>query len=404
MKFGFPKEPPGIHPSTAALTRILAYKKVRNPANEAYYSEAMLLGVGGGLDTGYVLYQFQHLTNPIIVLGFRNLWNQTLTFLEQTAQRLNLEVAFKTFTDESEAEKALQYTLKKDDPAIVWVDKASLPYHSLPSGLQGMNTHQVTVYGRDGRLWRLYIDDLSIAPIEIREKIVTAARKKLPEKNFLMMVYKKAGALSKQDLETAIREGIYECALQLTRPIQTIGISNLDIWARKLTDRHDHMGWPQIFKDPKGLFRILCTVYEDIKLNGTEGFALRKLYSNFLHEAAGIVSNPALNGLASHYLQLANHWSNLAENALPSNIPVFDRVKKLMNKKYQAFRKNDYETHQKTYKDLETLAEKIEMTFPLNKHETYLLFERLSSQVKLIAELELSAARRMLAISRSNIR
>jgi hypothetical protein len=58
-----------------------------------------------------------------------------------------------------------------------------------------------------------------------------------------------------------------------------------------------------------------------IKLNGSEGFALRKMYSDFLHEGANVLSNSDLNAAAGQYLQLSNQWSNLAENALPSKIP-----------------------------------------------------------------------------------
>ncbi len=77
-------------------------------------------------------------------------------------------------------------------------------------------------------------------------------------------------------------------------------------------------GWPQVFQEQPSLYPVLRTVYEFIKLNSSDGFALRKIYADFLQEAAGILSNYALNAVAGQYLQLANHWSNLADNALPS--------------------------------------------------------------------------------------
>lgn len=395
MKFDFPAGPPGIHPPTAALSRLLKQKGVINPTDDQPYSEAMLLGVGGGLDTGFILYQFKHLPNPIVFLGFRNQWNQTHAFIETLANRLNLGVHFNEYDNQSTAEKALQKTIKSGKPAIVWVDKASLPYRQLPESLTGYIIHQVTVYARDGRLWRLYIDDLSSEPIEIREKIFTAARANLHQNHFLMMTFDQASDLNKRDLRKAIINGIQDCATQLTRPIQTIGISNLNTWADKLVDHQTSLGWLHVFKNQRGLFPTLCTLYESIKLNGTEGFALRKLYSEFLHQSAGILSNPALNAVAGQYLQLANHWSNLAENTLPSKTPVFDRAKKLLNKKSDAYRLNDFETHQSTHEKLKALTNKIEKAFPLDAIEISQLFDRLSSQIKLIAELEMSAARRL---------
>lgn len=400
MKFAFPAGPPGFHPPTAALTRLLNQKGILNPADEQPYSEAILLGLGGGLDTGYILYQFKHLPNPILVLGFRNQWNQTHAFIENLAERLKLGVEFHEFADQNTAEKVLQINIKSGRPVLVWVDKASLPYRHLSESLKGYIKHQVTVYGRDGRLWRLYIDDLSTGPVEIREKTFTDARAILLENNYLMMTLNETPTLNIQDLRSAIINSIQACAVHLTRPIKTIGISNLNTWADKLNNRQTHLGWPQVFKDKKGLFPTLCTLYESIKLNGTEGFALRKLYSDFLHESAGILSNPAFNAVAGQYLQLSNHWSSLAENALPSKVPVFDRVKKLLNKKSEAYRLNDLEKHQTIHKQFKSLAEAIDADFPLDSYEISQLFERLSSQVNLIAELEMSAARRLRDLTR----
>jgi hypothetical protein len=400
MKIDFPEGPPGIHPSTAALANILKFKKIVNPYNEEPYSEAFLLGIGGGLDAGYILFQFPHLPNPMLLLGFRNRWNHTRAFLETLSERLNLSVKFQEFESEKSAQDALQKTLKRDKLAIVWVDKAHLPYHELPDSLKGYINHQVAVYARDGRLWRLYLDDLSSQPLEIREKAFTAARANLTQNNFLMMVYEGTRDLNVQELRGVITQGIRDCATQLTRPLKTIGISALETWAEKLTDRHDRLGWLQVFQNQQGLLPVLRMVYESIKLNGTGGFALRKTYADFLHEAAGILSNPALNAVAGQYLQLANHWSILADNALPSSIPDFDRIKNLLNKKYEAYRKHDLKSHQKTVHDLNTLEAKIISDFPLDDHQTAQLFEKMSNQVKLISELEMSAALRLRDITR----
>ena len=400
MQIEFPEGPPGIHPPTAALTKILEFKGVVNPITEEPFSEAMLLGIGGGLDAGYILFQFSHLPNPMLVLGFRNQWNNTQAFLEYLTDSLRLGVDFLEFDDRNAAQEGLQNVIKEEKLAIVWVDKAHLPHHQLPESLKGYINHQVAVYARDGRLWRLYLDDLTTQPVEIREKMFTEARANLSHSNFLMMVYESAGDINAQELREAIIEGLRTCAIRLTRPMKTIGISNLETWAEKLTDRHDREGWPQIFRDQEGLFPVLSTVYESIKLNGTGGFALRKLYADFLHEAAGLLSNPALNAVAGQYLQLANHWSSLAENALPSKKPAFDRYKSLLNKKYKAYHDHDLETYKKTINDLQGLKTKIVAEFPMDGFETNQLFNRLSSQVKLIAELEMSAAYRLRDVTR----
>lgn len=400
MEISFPEGPPGVHPPTSALARILAFKHVTNPVDEKPFSEALLLGVGGGLDTGYILFQFNHLPSPMLVLGFRNQWNNTRAFTENIVLRLNLAVEFEEFDNQSGAQIRLQEVLKQDRVALVWVDKAHLPYHEMPENLRGYINHQVAVYARDGRLWRLYLDDLSSKPIEVREKIFTAARANLRMNNFLMLIFKKARELNPQQVRHAILEGIRDCVIQLTQPFQTAGISNLTYWAEKLTNHHDRMGWPQVFRDQNGLYPALVTLYESIKLNGTEGFALRKLYSDFLNEAARLLDNPAFNAVAGQYLQLSNHWSNLAENALPSRIQVFDQVKKRLNQKYAAYREYDLQAYKKAINDLNGLNTSIMADFPLDDHETNQLYERLAGQIMLIAELEKSAALRLRDLTR----
>lgn len=401
MKLEFPEGNPGIHPPIAALKKILQANNVHNPLSGEPYTEAMLLGLGGGLDIGCILFQFKHLPHPMLVLGFRNHWNQPRAFLENVSDRLGANVNFFEYDDPGEAQDALQTALKQGKTPIVWVDKSSLPYHELPDSLKGLNNHQVAVVSRDARLWRLYLDDLSKSPIEIREKDFTSARANLGQNNFLMMVFNQAPELNTRELRESVIQGIRECTAQLTNPMRTSGISVLETWSVNLVNRSNQQGWSQIFPNHKGLFPVLKTLYESIKLNGTEGFALRKLYSDFLHETASYMGNPGLNAVAGQYLQLSNHWSSLAESALPSKVPEFDKVKSLLNQKYAAYRNNDFISYQQSLADLALLEASIGADCPLDSGETKQLFDRLSGQIKLIAELELSAALRLRDESRT---
>jgi len=395
MKFEFPDSPSGIHPPTAALTRILRHKEIRNPLTRKPYSEAFLLGLGGGLGTGYILFPFKHLPHPMLRLGFRNQWNNPKAFLKQLTDRLNLKAQFDVFETGITAQKALQDTLAQNNPAIVWVDKALLPYHGIPESMEGFINYQVAVHARDGRLWRLYLDDLSSRSFEIREKVFTSARANLHQNKFLMMTLKSAQDLSARELRKAIIQSIEGCTRQLTQPLKTIGISTLETWAEDLADHQNHNGWSQVLDDQEDLFSVLKSIYVSIKLDGTEGFALRKLYSDFLHEAAGYLNNPKLNAVAGQYLQLSTHWSNLADNALPSWVPDFDRFKILLTEKFKAYKISNLDGCRKTQNRLKKQQSKILRDFPLDRTKISQLFERLSSQIKLISELELSAAQNL---------
>ena len=244
MNIEFPESPSGIHPPTAALQKILHIKNIQNPVTGEPYSEAMLLGIGGGLDTGYILYQFSTLPHPMLVLGFRNRWNNTRVFVENIAARLSLDVQGFEFTERVAAQEALQVAIKEGNPALVWVDKACLPYRELPAADRGYHNYQVAVHARDGRLWRLLVDDLSKSLIEIREKDLTTARACLSQNNFPMMVVKGGREIQTDDLREGILEGIRECSSQLNHPVKTLGVSCLGYWAEKLTHQGDPQGWP----------------------------------------------------------------------------------------------------------------------------------------------------------------
>ena len=232
MNIEFPEGPSGIHPPTAALQKILHIKNIQNPVTGEPFSEALLLGIGGGLDTGYILYQFSYLPHPTLVLGFRNQWNNTRTFVGNITTRLSIDVRWQEFSGRTEAQKALQTALQNGNPSLVWVDKASLPYREFPKSDQGYHNYQVAVHARDGRLWRLYVDDLSTKLLEVREKDLTSARASLPQNNFRMMTVKGSPGIQTQELRVAILEGIRECSAQLNHPLKNIGVSSLDYWRK----------------------------------------------------------------------------------------------------------------------------------------------------------------------------
>ena len=395
MNIEFQEGYSGIHPPTAALQKILQIKNIQNPVTGEPFSEALLLGIGGGLDIGYILYQFSYLPHPMLILGFRNQWNNTRAFIENLTTRLSLDVLWQDFSEQKAAQEALQESIKNGNPTLVWVDKASLPYREMEKSYKGQFNHQVVVYARDGRLWQMYVDDLSTQLIKIREKDLTAARATLPQNNFLMMAVNGSQGFQTQELREAILEGIRECSSQLNNPMKTVGVSSLDYWAEKFSHQNDTQGWPSVFQDPRDLFFALRTMYTTIKLDGSEGYALRRLYSDFLHECAGYLGNPGLNAVAGQYLQLSNHWASLAESALSSQVPVFEQLKFLLRKQAKSYRESNLSDYHKTQKELLALEKGILKDFPLDHRDITELLSRLATQVKLISELERSAALRL---------
>ena len=78
-------------PETAALTRVLADRGVTSPLTGRPLSEAMVLGIGGGLGAGYILWEFKHHDGPVPTLGFRNQWQYPSAWTAKTLGRLGIE-------------------------------------------------------------------------------------------------------------------------------------------------------------------------------------------------------------------------------------------------------------------------------------------------------------------------
>jgi len=65
----------GKHPETATMKNTLAALGVKAPHTGKPFTEKMLLGIGGGLGMGYILWEFKKHDSAILVMAFQNKWN-----------------------------------------------------------------------------------------------------------------------------------------------------------------------------------------------------------------------------------------------------------------------------------------------------------------------------------------
>lgn len=80
----------GVHPETAAIANVAANLGVTAAHTGAPLSEAMVLGAGGGLGAGYILWEFQAHHARVLTLGFRNSWQYPDRWAAKTIERLGL--------------------------------------------------------------------------------------------------------------------------------------------------------------------------------------------------------------------------------------------------------------------------------------------------------------------------
>lgn len=376
----------GCHNVTAALSNVLAAKGVKSPHDDKPFSEHMLLGIGGGLGAGYILWEFKQHESATIVLGFRNRWNYNVDFLTNLCNRIGINPTIHETSGKKTAADYLQTVLDSGEPCLAWVDKAHLPYQHLPEALKGYNSHTVGIHGqKDGQI---VVDDLAAGPFMVLPEDFAAARGRIPsDKNRLMLV----DTPSRIDLKAAVSAGIQDCLEHLGRDSESFSLPVYKKWAKLITDRRNKKGWHVVFKERKGLYSTLRSIYEGIEHDSTEGYALREMYADFLEDASKILDNPALMRAAAQYHHAARAWDNLAEAALPDGVAALKQTKDLMTRRYEQYWHRDLDGVRETSADLEIMQANYDPAFPMNDEQVDSLFNNLQDKLMLVYDAEVEA-------------
>jgi hypothetical protein len=384
----------GIHPETAALTNILAAKQIAAPHTGKPFSEAMIFGISGGLGMGYILWEFQEHRMQhnikVLVLAFQNTWQYPVKYYEAVCQRLGLKFSIPETGNKKVASQTLHDALARSTPVVAWVDGASMPYLQLPEAMKGHFGHFVAVCGTEGD--DVLIDDLAAQPFNVPADVFAEARARIGSyKNRLLVV---EGAAANINLEAALTQGIDFCVEHLSSDSDSFSLPAIRKWARLMTDQKNKKGWPVLFKDRRGLYSTLTSLFEAIELQGAPG-GLRGMYSDFLLEAANVVNNLRLKEPAEHYAALAKHWHALAEEALPDTVPQFKRAKQLLRERQTVLRQGGeaWRTTQPLTEALRVIRSECNLNFPLNDQETSALFSTLQIRLQAIYLAEVEAVK-----------
>lgn len=383
----------GCHPETAALANTLAASGVRSPHTGQPYSEAMLLGLGGGLGAGYILWEFNEHKVKILVVAWSANWQYPRRFMRTAWQRLNVGAAERETGSRATALKALQAALDAGTPPVAWVDRAHLPYLQLPEQLKGHLGHLVAVAGvePDGTV---LVDDLATAPFRVPAAAFAEARARITSyKNRLLIP--QPGDTAAVDLPAAIRAGLSDCATNLEAKSDSFSLPAIAKWAKMVTDKKNKKGWPNLFPTPKGLYALLKSVFEGVELADNGGGALRGLYADFLDEAAPLVERPALAEVAGRYRALAAQWSALAEAALPDRVPGFKETKAVLRRKHTRLLAAGSAAEAEVWpltRQLEALYGQLNPAFPLDAAEIAALWAELGERLHALYAAEREAA------------
>jgi hypothetical protein len=313
----------GLHPETASLASVLADAGLASPIDDRPYSEAMVLGLGGGLGAGYILWEFAHHDRRVVTLGFRIDWQYPARWTERTAARFGVGLAVDRTTSATVATGAMDAALAAGRRPIVWVDRMEMGTWPMPDVWSGVWGYPVVVIGRaDDDPDLVLIDERGEAPMRVSVGRLATARGRIGSYKHMQFAIDGVAALTSDGLRAAVREAIIECADHLSKPSDSFSLPAWAKWARMLTDRKNKKGWAQVFADGGGLFGALLTVTEEVDgAIGSTGGYLRGLYAEYLAEAAVLLDEVRLEDAAARWREAADRWEDLSDAVMPHDLP-----------------------------------------------------------------------------------
>jgi hypothetical protein len=376
----------GAHAETASITNVLRAQGLR--AGGQPLSEAMILGIAGGLGAGYILWEFKEHQAKVLVFGWQNNWQYTVRFYEKLCQRIAVTPKFHETGSQKAAARQLQDALDQGYPVVAWVDWAQMPYLQLPKALEGHIGHLIAIYGVEDNM--LLVDDRAAKPFRVPAEIMAAARGRIGSyKNRLLQTM-----LNREpDLPQAIRDGIQDEIDHLSQSSDSFSLPTFQKWGRMMTHTKNAKGWPVVFADRRGLYSALKSVYEGVELISTGGGGMRGLYTDFLDEAAALV-NLGLSDVANEYRKLAAQWSMFARSALPDSIEPLRETRELLRQRYDILMAeggDSYDQSMALTERLNALHRDNRYPFPMSDAEIDNLFSALGEQLLDLYKAEVAA-------------
>jgi hypothetical protein len=322
----------GLHYETGSVRNIFALQGIRMPHTQSPPSEALLLGLSGGITFGYFSFAYKGI-DPFVALLTRN----TFDPLENLFNRLGVVRTVKQTADAAKAEKNLADALENGQPVLVWADRFSMPYNAY-DGLLGEEMYEMiplVVFGRDPQTGTVEVADQSRRPVRVASENLTRARGRVKKDKYRQMTL---SLPSFDKLVQGVASGIRACIQSFhTAPVKghsrNFGFEAYQRWAGVLAGDQDKQSWSKIFPPGRQMYSGLVSAFERIELFGTGGAASRPMYADFLEEASLILDKPALRDSAAQVRALAPRWTDLDNALLPVDQPLFKETRQLLLKK-----------------------------------------------------------------------
>jgi len=363
----------GRHWETGSIHNALALQGFVAPHTGQPFSEALLLGVSGGITFGYFTFEYKGYL-PHLALLTRNTFDPFSTILERLGIAQDVRQTNKTEI----AEKNLIETLESGLFPILWADQFSLPYNDLGSNNVMWAMLPILAIRLDENY--VVIADRTSQPLRLSMDELTKARGRVKEDKYRLVTL---DAPQPAKLAAAVSKGIYQCIQVFTeKPPKgarhNFGFAAYQRLADMLVNTRNKQSWERFFGPGVRMYHALAGsvgqpgAYSWIQTWGSAPGADRGMYADFLDEAAEMLKRPALKEPAGQFRESFSLWCEFAEAFLPDELPLLGESKKLIQRKHDLFIEQGQSALgeiKDIHARLNKLLAKAENDFPLSQSE-----------------------------------
>lgn len=385
---------PTSHWETGSATVALHHRGVCAPHTGRPPSEALLLGLSGGIAFGYFSFAYEGF-DPHVALLCRN----TFDPYEKMTERLGASREVTKTGSAEKAKKNLTAALDQGETPLVWLDLYSLPYNGLPYSDEMWQVYPVVVLEFDPDGDRALIADRSARPLPLSATTLLAAWGRVKKERYRLETL---DVPDTDRLSDGVRGGIAECIrLFFDGPEggptkRSFGRAGYDHWAQLLTKSGTRQSWQKVFPPGRPMLAGLVSSYGDVAspVGLRDGTAERSLFAEFLEEAGELLGTPAIREAAPAFRRSGEAFQTLGELLLPSRVEPFREAREVLDRRRQLFYDEGAAAEEgmsTAQRRLEELKAATDAEFPLDEAGVQELRGNLADQLATIRDLETAA-------------
>ena len=390
------KEYGGDHWELGPLRNALAYQGLRMPHTGQAPSEALLLGISGGIVAGYFIFQYKGYPptfNFLTVNSFDPMTN--------VLERLEIDVLNLRTNSAEKARKNLIQALDRGDAPLVWAEVTSLGYGDMKESEDNWFVMPLLVTRYDESTDEASIVDRSRVPIHISAQALDRARQRIKKERQRLMTF---GKFPMEKLPQATRAGIQQCLEHALgepprKPMRgKYGLAAYTRWADALADERSKNGWKRQFATGSDRFSLLTWFYHYTHHFGTGGFGARGRYADFLVEAAEILDNDALVKAAEEFRKAERGWMALYDQLYSDEMEPLIQARQLIDERERQFREQgqaSFENREQITGQLEALRLEADETMKFSEAQEKQWREGIRESVLELQALEAAAFNRL---------